>query len=97
MGTGILSRLGWMCLFVVCIGVLGATLLMEGRLAGAEAVYRKDLARLPGNGWSLYGLGRALRLQGKDDEAAQVEAQFARAWEGADTPLRSSCFCQPGV
>ena len=24
MGTGILSRLGWTCLFVTCIGVLGA-------------------------------------------------------------------------
>jgi hypothetical protein len=70
---------------------------MERRFADAEAVYREDLARLPGNGWSLYGLGRALRVQGKDAEASEVEAQFASAWEGADTPLRSSCFCQPGV
>jgi tetratricopeptide (TPR) repeat protein len=76
---------------------LGATLLMERRFADAESVYREDLARLPGNGWSLYGLGRALRLQGKDAEAAQVEARFAEAWAGADTTLRSSCFCQPGV
>jgi tetratricopeptide (TPR) repeat protein len=76
---------------------LGATLLMERRYADAEAVYREDLARLPGNGWSLYGLGRALRLQGKDAEAEQVEARFAEAWAGADTALRSSCFCQPGV
>jgi tetratricopeptide (TPR) repeat protein len=76
---------------------LGATLLMEGRYADAEAVYREDLARLPGNGWSLFGLGRSLRLQGKNDEAEQVEARFAQAWDGADTTLRSSCFCQPGV
>ena len=76
---------------------LGATLLMEGRHADAEAVYREDLVRLPGNGWSLYGLGRALRLQGRTAEAEQIEAQFAKAWEGADTTLRSSCFCQPGV
>jgi len=76
---------------------LGATLLMERRFADAEAVYREDLARLPGNGWSLYGLGRALRLQGKTAEAEQVEARFAEAWQGADTTLRSSCFCQPGV
>jgi hypothetical protein len=76
---------------------LGATLLMERRYADAESVYREDLARLPGNGWSLYGLGRALRLQGKDDEATQVEASFTKAWAGADTTLRSSCFCQPGV
>ncbi len=76
---------------------LGATLLMERRYADAESVYREDLARLPGNGWSLYGLGRALRLQGKDAEAEQFEARFAEAWAGADTTLRSSCFCQPGV
>ena len=76
---------------------LGATLLMERRYADAESVYREDLARLPGNGWSLYGLGRALRLQGKTAEAEQVEALFAEAWKGADTTLHSSCFCQPGV
>ena len=58
---------------------LGATLLMEGRYEDAEAVYREDLARLPGNGWSLYGLGRALRLQSKDAEAAEVEARFTEA------------------
>jgi hypothetical protein len=70
---------------------------MERRFADAESVYREDLARLPGNGWSLYGLGRALRMQGKTTEAEQVEALFAEAWAGADTTLRSSCFCQPGV
>lgn len=76
---------------------LGATLLMEGRYADAEAVYREDLSRLPENGWSLFGLGRALRLQGEEEEAAQIETRFAAAWEGADTKLHSSCFCQPGV
>lgn len=76
---------------------LGATLMQEGRYADAEKVYREDLARLPGNGWSLYGLARTLRLQGENDEAAAVEARFASVWVGADTQLRSSCFCQPGV
>jgi tetratricopeptide (TPR) repeat protein len=76
---------------------LGATLLMDGRYAEAETVYREDLARLPENGWSLYGLGRALRLQKKDAEAEPVEARFAAVWDGADTKLNSSCFCQPGV
>ena len=28
----------------------------SGRFAEAEEVYRDDLARLPDNGWSLYGL-----------------------------------------
>jgi tetratricopeptide (TPR) repeat protein len=76
---------------------LGATLMQEGRYAEAEKVYREDLARLPGNGWSLYGLARALRLQGENDEAAAVQQQFDTAWVGADTQLHSSCFCQPGV
>jgi tetratricopeptide (TPR) repeat protein len=76
---------------------LGATLLMDGRYAEAETVYRQDLARLPENGWSLFGLGRALRLQKKDAEAEPVEARFAAVWDGADTKLNSSCFCQPGV
>jgi tetratricopeptide (TPR) repeat protein len=76
---------------------LGAALLQHGRLAEAEQVYRDDLARLPGNGWSLFGLGRALRLQGRDAEAAEVEARFREAWREADLELRSSCLCQPGV
>jgi tetratricopeptide (TPR) repeat protein len=76
---------------------LGAALIEAGKHAEAEAVYRKDLAKLPGNGWSLFGLGRALRLQGKEAEAAQVERQFKDAWSTADVTLHASCFCQPGV
>jgi tetratricopeptide (TPR) repeat protein len=76
---------------------LGAALMQERRFADAEKVYREDLTKLPDNGWSLYGLGRALRLQKKIDEAEVVEARFAEAWKDADTPLKSSCFCQPGV
>ena len=51
---------------------LGATLLAAGRYAEAERVYRRDLAKLPGNGWALFGLGRSLRLQGRNAEAAKV-------------------------
>ena len=76
---------------------LGAVLLRAGRYAEAEKVYREDLARYPENGWSLYGLGRALRLQKKDAEAAQVEARFRAVWRKADIQLGSTCFCQPGV
>ena len=50
--------------------VLGATLLDAGRYAEAEAVYRQDLATSPPfrpeNGWSLFGLSRALKMQKKD-------------------------------
>jgi tetratricopeptide (TPR) repeat protein len=75
---------------------LGATLLNQGQYAEAERVYRRDLQKLPGNGWALFGLGRSLRLQGRSAEAAEVEAQFAAAWAKADVQLQSSCFCQPG-
>jgi tetratricopeptide (TPR) repeat protein len=76
---------------------LGAVLLRAGKPAEAEAVYREDLVRFPENGWSLYGLGRALRLQKKDEEAAPVEARFRKEWARADVTLGSTCFCQPGV
>jgi len=76
---------------------LGAALLQSSKPAEAEAVFREDLRRLPDNGWSLFGLGRALRLQGKEAEAAVVEARFNEVWSGADVALKSSCFCQPGV
>lgn len=76
---------------------LGATLLQEGRFDEAEGVFRADLAKHPNNGWGLFGLGRTLRLQRRDDEAVAVEAQFREVWKDADTPLHSACFCQPGV
>ncbi|MCM2315404.1 MAG: tetratricopeptide repeat protein [Thermoanaerobaculia bacterium] len=76
---------------------LGAALLQAGRFAEAEAVFREDLARLPDNGWALYGLGRALRLQKKNKEAAAVEAEFKRVWKDGDVKLKSACLCLPGV
>jgi tetratricopeptide (TPR) repeat protein len=71
---------------------LGAVLLHEGRAADAEAVYRKDLERLPNTGWSLRGLTDALRAQGKTEEAAEAEARFKKAWAGADVAITSSRF-----
>lgn len=44
---------------------LGANLMAHGRYAAAEQVYRDDLARLPKNGWSLFGLGGRLEPAGK--------------------------------
>ncbi|KAB2968390.1 MAG: hypothetical protein F9K18_02905 [Thermoanaerobaculia bacterium] len=76
---------------------LGAALLANGRHAEAEEVFRADLARLPGNGWALFGMGRALRLQGKDREAERYEAEFRAAWAEADVEIDSPCFCQRGV
>jgi tetratricopeptide (TPR) repeat protein len=76
---------------------LGAALLQAGRFAEAEAAFREDLAKLPGNGWGLYGLSRALQLQKKADEARAVEEQFDAAWKQADVKIKSACLCLPGV
>jgi len=71
---------------------LGAALLETGRAADAEQVYRDDLSRNPGNGWSLYGLAQSLRAQAKTAEAAQVDARFRDAWAQADVTLVASRF-----
>ncbi len=77
---------------------LGASLMTAGRFVEAERVYRDDLARLPENGWSLFGLARSLRLQKKNaGEAADLEARFKKIWAKADLELTSSCLCQPGA
>jgi tetratricopeptide (TPR) repeat protein len=71
---------------------LGAVLLDAGRAKEAEAVYRADLAEWPKNGWSLFGLSRALAAQQKADEAAWTEQGFERAWARADVELSASRF-----
>jgi tetratricopeptide (TPR) repeat protein len=71
---------------------LGAALLKAGQGAEAEAVYREDLKRFPENGWSLFGLGMALRSQQKTSEAEDAERRFQQAWTGADVTLRTSRF-----
>jgi tetratricopeptide (TPR) repeat protein len=75
---------------------LGAILMNNKRYAEAEQVYRDDLARLPDNGWSLYGLAASLKAQNKNpDEAKEVQAKFKKTWAKADTRINSSCLCQP--
>jgi tetratricopeptide (TPR) repeat protein len=74
---------------------LGATLLDSARYADAEGVYRADLAQHPENGWSLYGLARSLKLQGKKEQAAVVLSRFDAAWRDADFRISSSCCCLP--
>jgi Flp pilus assembly protein TadD len=66
---------------------LGEVLLEAGRPEEAEAAFREDLDRFPRNGWSLHGLATALRAQGRDAEAATVEAELEEVWTMADTPL----------
>jgi len=76
---------------------LGANLLRAGKAAEAEQVYRDDLAKLPDNGWSLFGLAQALRAEGKTDQAATYQAKFEQVWSKADIKIKSSCMCQENL
>lgn len=70
---------------------LGAALLEAGRARDAEATYREDLRQNPQNGWSLCGLERSLRAQGKEEDANAAHARFKLAWARADVRLSGSC------
>jgi len=72
---------------------LGAALLDSKKPRDAELVFREDLVHLPSNGWALYGLAQSLREQGKKSEAARAEAEFKKAWQGADFEITSPCAC----
>ena len=63
---------------------LGSVLLLAGRPADAETEYRADLSRNPENGWALIGLIQSLQDQQKNDQAAEVEDRFKKAWAHAD-------------
>jgi tetratricopeptide (TPR) repeat protein len=69
---------------------LGAVLLQAGRAGEAERVYREELHRNPGNGWSLFGLAQSLQAQGKVADADATRDQFATAWRNADISLTAS-------
>ena len=66
---------------------LGEVLLEAKKPADAEQVYRDELQRNPENGWSLFGLARALKAQGKKQEAQEASDRFAKAWANADVEL----------
>ncbi|MFN0103593.1 MAG: hypothetical protein ACKV2U_16070 [Bryobacteraceae bacterium] len=62
---------------------LGAVLLRAGKLAEAEAVLRESLQKQARDGRVLFLLWKTLAAQGKEREAALVEAEFRAAWKGA--------------
>jgi tetratricopeptide (TPR) repeat protein len=69
---------------------LGKALMVAGKPAEAEAVYRRDLEIYRHNGWSIFGLIQALEAQGKNEEAAEMRAMFEHAWAQSDVVLTSS-------
>lgn len=69
---------------------LGNVLIKAGKFTEAEKVFREDLMMYPENGWSLGGLFRALKSQGKNKEAERVRLRFEKAFEGADDNLKGS-------
>jgi tetratricopeptide (TPR) repeat protein len=76
---------------------LGAVYLKSGQYDHAERVYRADLTKWPNNGWSLYGLSRALQLQGKTEQAGKVDSQYREVWKDADAMTDTSCKCLPNT
>jgi tetratricopeptide (TPR) repeat protein len=76
---------------------LGAILLESGHALEAEAVYWEDLKRNRNNGWALYGLLQALRVQEKITQSEVVDARFKKAWMRADIKLSSSRFGRRAV
>jgi tetratricopeptide (TPR) repeat protein len=62
---------------------LGEVQLEAGRHADAERAFRASLAQFPENMWALHGLARALRAQGREAEAAAVEAELPEVPAGA--------------
>jgi len=66
---------------------LGDVLLLAGRFGDAERAFREDLHHFPKNGWSLHGLARSLRAQGKSEEAAVVDTELEQTWANADVSV----------
>lgn len=74
--------------------LLGEALLDAGRPGEAEAAFREDLRFVRETGWSLSGLERALRAQGKKREAAEVAKRLENAWQHADGPVHRGRWSQ---
>jgi tetratricopeptide (TPR) repeat protein len=65
----------------------GDVLLEMSRYADAEAEYRLALARTPRRSQALLGLARALKGQGKTEEAGRTYAELVEIWARADDGL----------
>jgi hypothetical protein len=69
---------------------LGRLLLAMNRASDAEKVFREDLDRTARDARALSGLRDALKAQGRDYEAEQIDQQFRSAWKVAGTAKAST-------
>ena len=69
---------------------LGNALLLKKNYEEAEKVFTEDLSDLRQNGWSLMGLYKSLKAQGKTDEAKKIKDEFDNAWKEADISIDTS-------
>jgi tetratricopeptide (TPR) repeat protein len=69
---------------------LGGYHLRRRAFTEAEAVFRADLAKNPGNPRSLFGLAEALKGLGRTQDASKAATEFRKAWSKADTKLTSA-------
>jgi tetratricopeptide (TPR) repeat protein len=67
---------------------LGAALLKLGKHGEAAEAFTTALARSPNNGWALFGLAAAERMQGRGAQAAAATAALKRNWLGSPAWLR---------
>jgi tetratricopeptide (TPR) repeat protein len=67
--------------------LMGSALLVLGDNAGAERVFRAEIARHQRNGRALFGLVEALKRQNKASSAQMVQKEFEKAWQTADIKL----------
>ncbi|KAI0886614.1 TPR domain protein [Annulohypoxylon maeteangense] len=83
--------------------VLGALLAEQGHYDKAVEVYADDLGangRLPralqhrNNVWALHGYHECLVKLGRIEEAKKIKPQLDKAIEGADIPIKASCYCR---
>lgn len=69
---------------------LGVALLAAGKAAEAEAAFRAELKKHPGNPRALFGVWRSLEAQKRSASAARHD--FTAAWSGADVTLGDDLY-----
>jgi tetratricopeptide (TPR) repeat protein len=69
---------------------LGAYLLKTDYNPQAETIYREDLERNPGNGWSMLGMYQSLKAQNHTEKLVYYKSGFMRSFSHADEVPTSS-------